>query len=202
MRIKEIKKAIENEEEKLRLLIDEETFEKAEKVNTSILRKERKFRNFQRLVFNLLVIFFIIWLLFYVAIGLTSAPNEDMRPAFHGGDLVVYDKLYKHPGIGDVVVYEKANTTYIGRIVAKGGDKVEIMETGGIKINDAAYVENYIYESTYPLTTLEYPVVLAEDEYFILADARGSGEDSRYFGVIKQSEIQGKAAGLFRRSGF
>lgn len=203
MKIKEIKKIIEKDEERIRSLEpDDETLEEIEDLDKGILKKERRLRNFQRLVLNIFIVFFIIWLLFYFAIGLTSAPNEDMRPAFHGGDIVFFDKLNKKPGINDVVVYEKGGTTYVGRVIARGGDKVEILEKGGILINDAAYTENYIYEGTLPLDTIEYPLTLEDDEYFILSDARMNSEDSRYFGSIKKSEILGRVAGLFRRSGF
>ena len=159
----------------------------------------KEFLDFSR---TLIIMSTVCWVLFGFVIGIDTVQNEDMKPRLTAGDIIIYYRPDKSPDIREIIVIKKNETKYIGRVVAAGGDKVEIMETGGIKINDAAYVENYIYESTYPLTTLEYPVVLAEDEYFILADARGSGEDSRYFGVIKQSEIQGKAAGLFRRSGF
>ena len=202
MKIKEIQNRISENEELARKTLDPESFETMEKNDKKIIRKERKFRNFQRLVLYVFIIFFLIWLLFFCAIGVTSAPNEDMRPAFHGGDLVVYDKLSKRPGINDIIVFEKGGTTYLGRVVAQGGDKVEIMKTGGIKINDAAFTENYIYEGTLPLTTVKYPLTLQEDEYFVLVDARESGEDSRYFGPVKKDEILGRTAGLFRRSNF
>ena len=206
MRIKKIKELIEqNQEDKLKEVLDEESLkilEEMEDDDKNLLKKERKFRNFQRLVLYIFIIFFIIWLLFYFAIGFTSAPNEDMRPAFHGSDLVIYDKLNKNPGINDVIAFEKGGTTYLGRVIARPGDTVEILDTGGIKVNGSAYIENYIYGGTKPLTTVEYPLKLDENECFVLVDDRENGEDSRYFGAVKQSEILGKTAFLIRRSGF
>ena len=39
----------------------------------------------------------------------------------------------------------------------------------------------------------EYPVTLGEGEYFVMADRRNGGMDSRYFGTVKQDEIRGVA---------
>lgn len=46
---------------------------------------------------------------------------------------------------------------------------------------------------------VNYPVLLGNDEYFILADARGGAEDSRYFGTVCRSEINGKIVVVIRR---
>lgn len=203
MKIKEINRILSEDREKLEAAsVSEEDIEKIEKEDKRVLRKERKLRNFQRLVLYIFIIFFIIWLLFRFGIGIISAPNDDMRPAFHSGDMIIFDKLTKQPGIDDIIAFEKGGTMYIGRVVAKGGDTVEILETGGVKINNAAYTENYIYEGTLPLTTIKYPLTLKDNEYFVLVDSREHGEDSRYFGPVKKSEIAGRVAGLFRRSGF
>lgn len=202
MKISEIKSRIRENEDLAAATVDENTLDDMRKKDKALIRRERKFRNFQRLILYIFVIFFIIWLLFFIAVGMTSTPNEDMRPAFHGGDLIIFDRLNRNPGINDVIVFEKAGTTYMGRVIAKGGDKVEIVETGGIKVNDAAYIENYIYQSTLPLTTVEYPLTLEEDEFFVLVDARESGEDSRFFGPVNKKEVLGRTAFSIRRTGF
>ena len=45
-----------------------------------------------------------------------------------------------------------------------------------------------------------YPVELAEDEFFILCDYREGARDSRYFGPVEKTEIQGKVITVIRRS--
>lgn len=203
MKLKELKNKIKDNEIMLAKAIqDDELQENIESNDKNIIMKERRFRNFQRLVLYIFIILLLIYLMFTFVLGITTAPNEDMRPAFHGGDMVIYDRMRTSPGINDVVVFEEKNNLYIGRVIAKGGDKVEILEKGGIKINNASFTENYIYEKTLPLTTVKYPLALQNNEYFVLADSRTNGLDSRYFGAISKSDIKGVVSWNIRRRGF
>ena len=43
-------------------------------------------------------------------------------------------------------------------------------------------------------------VQTAEGEYFILVDKRESGEDSRYYGMVKEKEIKGSVVTIIRRN--
>ena len=47
---------------------------------------------------------------------------------------------------------------------------------------------------------MEYPIVLGDGEYFVMADYRNGGEDSRYFGPVTQDEIQGIVITVLRRN--
>ena len=47
----------------------------------------------------------------------------------------------------------------------------------------------------------DYPVTMAEGEYFILCDYREGARDSRYFGPVSRDEIKGKVITVIRRSG-
>ena len=47
---------------------------------------------------------------------------------------------------------------------------------------------------------VEYPVKLGDGEYFVLADRRNGGMDSRYFGVVKAEEIRGVVITVLRRN--
>ena len=101
----------------------------------------------------------------------------------------------------DVVVFDKNGTQYVGRIVAKGGDAVEITEDSQLKINNSTMVETGIFYQTIRYgDQITYPVELKEDEYFILCDYRNGAKDSRYFGAVKQDEIRGKVITVIRRS--
>ena len=64
------------------------------------------------------------------------------------------------------------------------------------KSKDNIYFETPMYEGF-----VEYPLWVKSGEYFVLADLRKGGEDSRYFGPVSVSEIKGIVIGQFRRSG-
>ena len=97
---------------------------------------------------------------------------------------------------------KKDGVTYTARIVAQGGDKVEITDDAALKVNDSIVLENDIYYTTPKYDDLvSYPVTLAENEFFVLCDYREGAKDSRYFGPVSRGEIKGKVITVLRRSG-
>ena len=90
---------------------------------------------------------------------------------------------------------------FVCRVVACPGDTVEITEERGLAINGNSVVETNIFASTLPYAGyMEYPVKLGEGEYFVLADSRNGGVDSRNFGPVTEEEIQGIVITILRRS--
>ena len=133
-----------------------------------------------------------LWVLFGLLFGITTMKNNDMSPRISAGDLLFYYRLEK-PKSGDVVVLQKAGEKYVGRVIAAGGDTVEITEDEKVKINGSKIVENDIFYDTpqYESDTV-YPL--------ILGDQRGNAKDSRYFGAVKDKEIKGRVITVLRRS--
>lgn len=91
---------------------------------------------------------------------------------------------------------------FVCRVVAGPGDTVEITVERGLAVNGNIQIESNIFYSTQPYEegVVEYPVKLGEGEYFVLADQRNGGIDSRYFGIVKQDEIQGIVITVLRRN--
>lgn len=149
---------------------------------------------------TMLVVLLVV--LFGVIFGITPMANADMQPSICAGDLMLYYRMEKDLNSDDVVVFKKDGETYTGRIVAKGGDTVEITGDSELKVNGSIVVENEIYYSTPQYDTdVQYPISLGEKEYFILCDSREGAKDSRYFGPVTQKEIKGKVITIIRRSG-
>lgn len=150
---------------------------------------------------NAIIIVTAIWLLLGFVFGLTTASNGDMSPNIKADDMLLYYQLDRKFHPQDVVVLEKNDTMYVGRIVACGGDTVEITDTDCLVINGNSMVESNIYAVTPRYEGfVEYPLTLGKGEYFILADARNGGEDSRYYGKVSESEIRGKVITILRRN--
>lgn len=90
---------------------------------------------------------------------------------------------------------------YVCRVVACAGDIVDVTEEQGLIVNGNAVIEPNIFHQTRPYEgRMEYPVKLAEGEYFVMADLRNGGMDSRYFGPVTQDEITGIVITLLRRN--
>lgn len=141
-------------------------------------------------------------LLFGMAFGMTPMKNDDMSPRISAGDLLLYYRLAQDWTTGDVMVFEKEGEQYVGRIVAKGGDTVEITDQATLVVNGSTVVESDIYYTTPAYESgVTYPLTLGEEEFFVLCDYREGGRDSRYFGPVQRSEIKGKVITVIRRSG-
>ena len=91
-------------------------------------------------------------------------------------------------------------TTFICRVVAGPGDTVEIAGER-LLVNGNAVIESNIFYSTPEYEGfVAYPVKLGEGQYFVLADARHGGADSRFFGPVEKDEILGVVITLMRRN--
>ena len=91
---------------------------------------------------------------------------------------------------------------YVCRVIGAPGDTVEITDENGLMINGNHLIESNIFYPTKPYEegVTEYPLKLGEGEYFVMADQRNGGTDSRYFGVVKAKEIQGVVITILRRT--
>ena len=165
-------------------------------------KRKRQIREIRSFFLRLIAMIIMLYVLFGIIFGIQAMPNDDMKPRISAGDLMLYYRLENRYAANDVVVFEKNGKTYTGRIVARGGDTVEITDDAGLIINGSSVVENDIYYSTPKYDSdVAYPLTLAEDEYFILCDYRTGAKDSRAFGPVRQNEFKGKVITVLRRSG-
>lgn len=150
---------------------------------------------------KLIILVVVLIVLFNVVFGLTPMRGNDMKPSFHAGDILLYYRMGHEYRSGDVVVYKAEESTYVGRVVAVGGDEIEITEDSTVRINGSTMIETDVYFPTPKYgDEVQYPVKLSEGEYFILCDFRDGGKDSRYFGKIPTDRIEGQVISAVRRS--
>ena len=179
-----------------------QTNEPVPKQETEQKKKQKSPMNpIQVFLLNLLIVIISVWLLFGFVLGFAIAPNGDMAPSIHEHDLLLYYRLDKDWVAQDVVLIHKNNLTYVGRIVAVQNDTVEITDANKLVINGNSMLESNIYFETPRYEGfVDYPVKLKQNEYFVLADMRNGGKDSRYFGVVNANEIQGTIITVIRRN--
>lgn len=147
--------------------------------------------------------FFVVtlWLLLGVVLGVGPVTTGEMAPRICSGDVMLYWRLSQGFNEGDVVVYTADGEERLGRVVARPGDEITVTEAGELMVNGAVVVESDIstptprYESA-----VDYPVHLGTDEFFVLADLREGGHDSRLYGPIARSQIKGNVISVLRRS--
>ncbi len=135
-------------------------------------------------------------------------------------------RFYASPNRGDVMIFyppqEQLKATplavfsrltgffckdvaYIKRVIALPNEKIEIRQnpdgSNDVLVNDEILDEPYIMDRyEYPVCTEDMtcgPIILGDDEYFMMGDNRGHSADSRYWGVLKKDRFIGKAKLIF-----
>lgn len=156
-------------------------------------------KDFLEFTKNLIGLVILMWILFTFILGISMVPNNDMSPRLKAGDIIFCYKIDKEMDARDIVLVKKNDTEYIGRVVARPGDTVDINDSG-LVVNGHTVSEDDIFSVTKTYEGyVDYPVQLGTDECFILCDNREGARDSRYFGPVKQDEIIGTIIGSVRR---
>lgn len=165
---------------------------------------EEPSRSYVHELLSLLMYIAIVLVLAFVVIHFigqrTQVSGPSMIPALEDKDNLIVDKLsyrFKDPTRFDIVVfpyYYEEETYYIKRIIGLPGETVQI-DNGTIYINGEALEENYGKEEMQYSGIADAPIVLGDDEYFVMGDNRNESKDSRdpSVGNIKRSDIIGRA---------
>lgn len=179
--------------------------ERVEKVQKKVQRtkfiKNSLLREIAALFLKIAVILLLFVLLFTLVFGIYRSENNAMAPAVKNGDIVLFYRLDKNAVVSEVVITEYNGQKHLGRVVATGGDTVNITSEG-LVVNGALVNEREIYTETLPYTQgIKFPVTLAQNQVFLLADHRENSVDSRIYGPVDKDKILGKAATVVRRRG-
>lgn len=151
----------------------------------------------------LLGVLCLTWLVITFVGQRTEVDGSSMEPMLSDGDNLIVDKISYHfrdPQRYDIIVFPfkyEENTYYIKRIIGLPGETVQIDEKGNIYINGEVLQENYGREiiRAERVGIAANPIVLGEDEYFVMGDNRNGSTDSRdkLVGNISREDIIGRA---------
>lgn len=90
---------------------------------------------------------------------------------------------------------------YVCRVVAAAGDTVEVTDEGSLKVNgNYMYEPNIFYDTEAYIGFVDYPLTLGKGQYFVMADKRNGGADSRFFGPVDAEQILGNVITIVRRN--
>jgi signal peptidase I len=161
--------------------------------------KETPFHTILMFIVKLGVVCLTLWLIFTFAFGIKQMHGETMYPKLRDGDLMLYNRMERNYTIGDVVVFEVNGMTRVARVVAQGGDVVEVTEDGQFLVNGNLQSEEIFYPTEPDASGITYPYTVEEDSYFMLCDFRTASQDSRSYGAIPVEDIYGKVITILRR---
>ncbi len=145
------------------------------------------------------MVFFVV--VFTFVIRLIGVDGSSMYPTLKDHNIMLVSNLNYSPEKGDVVVLRKqgfyGNQPIVKRIIAKGGDTVNIDSvTGDVSVNGKVLDEPYISEKINPLEKLgdmPYPLTVPEGNVFVMGDNRNASTDSRdsHLGLVDERYILG-----------
>lgn len=149
------------------------------------------------LVAKIAGILLCVFLVMTFVFGVTRAEDVSMLPNVSGGDIIFYNRHASYTA-GDVVVINYDESTQVQRVIAIGGDTVDITEKG-LFINGSLQQEaNIIGDSLLYEGGTTFPVTLKPDELFVMGDNRSQSIDSRMYGPVKDNSIAGSAMLIIR----
>lgn len=152
------------------------------------------------LVVRTILFLLIIYIFFTKILCFQRVEGMQMFPSLKDGDLTLSYCLKQTFRPNDVIIYEKNGQKHFGRIIAVGGNEINIDGSGDVKINGISESGEIIYPS-YHKGTIHYPYKIPEGSVFVLGDYRTQTKDSREYGAIKESQIKGKVLTILRRRG-
>lgn len=152
-------------------------------------------------VFLIIVVFVLIGVF---AIQPVLVEGTSMLPQLHDGERLLVNKLvyYKiksvswgHIQRGDIVVFwypSDPDKSYVKRVIGLPGETVEVR-------NGRVYIDGKLLDEPYlddlHNKSLRDNLVRTVDQhyYFVLGDNRDNSSDSRYWGLVPEKYIYGKA---------
>ena len=185
-----------------RSAMDQHVKDPEEKLDKDIKRKTRLIKQLRHdAIVKVAVSAAALFITFSYIFGIVLAPTNDMFPAVHEGDLIIF---YRPGRIinTDVVIYETPDgNSQIGRIEGTQGETVGKTEGGLLTVNgniQPVQKRSGLYDETYA-GDKDISGEIGQKEYLILGDSRETAEDSRAFGLIPRKAIKGKVFTIVRR---
>jgi len=173
----------------------------ARKCKAYQLKKYNRWYLYVGLIVIIIFIFNVLLTYRPYVFGFDSYRNasRNMAPTLMPDDLLVTDArgyiLGNNLSRGQIIAFKfpmNPRVTYIKRIIGLAGDKVEI-KGGIVHINGEAVPEPYIPKESKikPVSRTMKEMTVPPETLFVLGDNRDMSNDSRFWGVVPLSNVQG-----------
>ena len=152
------------------------------------------------LVVPLTIALVAILLVFYGLYRTTTVDGESMLPTLRPEDRVLVTKSYGEPRRGDVVVVNIPDSRgqshdLVKRVVAVGGDVVSVVQDVLYLNGQREGSPDIIVDPSDGANVSEMPIPAGT--VFLLGDNRPVSYDSRFFGPVPVTDVQGKVVAVF-----
>lgn len=131
-----------------------------------------------------------------------SVPSASMVPTLLPGDYILVDKSVRDPARGDLIVFQDAadaTQQLVKRVVGLSGEDVHVagrqvfVGCDPTAADCQALPEPYADFSDRPVAPDKSGMWhVPAGRFFVMADNRNAGEDSRHYGTVRWQQITGR----------
>lgn len=117
--------------------------------------------------------------------------GPSMNPTLENKQILLLSKYSKHYERFDIVVFNYAKQKLVKRIIGLPGEKIEF-KNNKLYINNKEIEEDFGHMETedFSLSDIGYETI-PDHMYFLVGDNRTNSLDSRYIGLVSDSDIEG-----------
>lgn len=162
------------------------------KENQNVSRKQYV-RELRKTILILAAVFAGILLLAMFAMPVFRITGNTMNPTLDEGNIVLSIRTGNLKE-GDLAAIRYSDKILVRRVIGLPGDRIEMDESGTVRVNGEVLAEDYVSNPEAGQTDLTYPFVVPEGQYFMMGDNRSVSIDSRNsaIGCIPEDMIAGK----------
>lgn len=155
------------------------------KINNEKVEQEKKEKSFIREILPYVIILITVIVVRVYVMTPVRVSGASMQPTLKDKELLILNKLGKYDRF-KIVVINTNNNHLIKRIIGLPGEEIKVL-------NNELYINGAFVEDNYGdgVTKDFGPIILGDDEYFVMGDNREDSTDSRIIGPIKENSIEG-----------
>lgn len=162
-------------------------------------------RTFKWLKAVLLALGIASFIKYFIFIPVT-VEGISMSPTLQSGDHILYEPFTSIKRFDIILFHDAKGDSYIKRVIGLPGESLYYQEDqlyiDSKPVDDSFLfkknnIDNQVFTPDFSLESITGERLIPQDSYFVLGDNRTRSKDSRMFGFVPKSSIEGKAILIF-----